>query len=369
MRLSADRLRLKTRWLYLGVLSLGYSPLAVLAEAPAGAIEQHAEPGLVLGAKLGLGSGKPINDFALRYGAELELGYLLPLPAPAHHALEVFVGAGFEAASASGATAEGNARLPDAAPATYKIRERALPWSAGLRWRVPLVSQRWAPYLAAGYRGVASWDTVHTLVSGKTTGDHVERNVAHGFFAGAGVELFVGPGALFGEAQLALVPRDGQVLRDAAVSGIAAYLGYRLMFGAPEPTPAPLPAAQPDPAPPAPPPSPPEPVPPPSAETPPAPDAADATSSAQEAATATTELTSQIRGMVRAFDGQPLRASVRVQPGDLSAETDADGRFSLNVPPGKYTVTLQADGYSARTQSCVVDEAGITVLNVELRDE
>ena len=80
-------------------------------------------------------------------------------------------------------------------------------------------------------------------------------------------------------------------------------------------------------------------------------------------------LSSQIRGIVRSFDGMPVRATVLVEPGGLRAESGDDGKFSLDAAPGRYTVTVMAPGYATKKQSCAVDAAGITVLNVELRDE
>ena len=329
--------------------------MAAAEEASTPAIEQHAPPGLVVGVKAGLGSGKPISNFGLQYGFELELGYLLPLPEPLLHALELFVSLGFVGSSLDGQSAQRDVRLPGDGRVRFTLREQSLPWGGGVRWRVPLRSQRFAPYLAAGYRAFSSADVVQARVAGRSLPDHTEHSLTHGFFASAGLEFFVGPGALLAELQLARAARNELVVRDA-VGGIQGFLGYRLMFGEPARKRAPAEQiAKPQP-PAAAPPAEPAPAPPPQ------------TSASEQAPNEETH-DSQIRGVVRSFDGKPVLAQVSVEPGALSTQTGADGKFAIDVAPGRYTVTLRAQGYASQTKKCVVDERGITVLNVELRDE
>jgi hypothetical protein len=337
--------------------------MAAAQEASSPAIEQHAQPGLVIGVKAGLGSGKPIGDFGLQYGFELDVGYLLPLPAPLRHSVELFVSTGYVRSGLTGQSAQRDARLPGNGLVSYSIREQSLPWGGGVRWRVPLHSQRFAPYFALGYRAFSTIDVIHTRVAGRAVPSNTERSLTHGFFVSAGLELFIGPGAVLGEAQLTRAARDELVLTDA-VGGIQAFVGYRLMFGEPVPKAAKVvPVTKPEP--PAPAPLSAEPVTPPIAAS--APELA-----AQEAPTVVLSdaaRDSQIRGVVRSFAGSPVHAHVSVEPGALATETAGDGRFSISVAPGHYTVTLRADGYATQTKTCEVDDAGITVLNVELRDE
>jgi hypothetical protein len=75
----------------------------------------------------------------------------------------------------------------------------------------------------------------------------------------------------------------------------------------------------------------------------------------------------ELRGLVRAFDGTPLRAQVTVTPGDAHATTDADGIFQLDLAPGHYRVHIRAEGYRPQERTVRVEERGVTVLNVELR--
>lgn len=350
------------------------------SRATGGAIEQFAHPGLVVGAKLGLGTGAPTNDFGLSYGGVVELGYLLPLPAPVLHAIELFVSAGYEQSSLSGETAGGDARLSSDAAASFKIDERALPLSLGVRGRIPLSSRWLAPYVALGYRGYALSDVTRTRLGGVQLEDQTEHSFVHGGFGSVGLELFLGPGALLGEVELSWAPRSEYVLRDAAVGGMRVFLGYRFMIG---PGPASRATAQhaggtrtdasqqptataserelaseqetqessPSAA---------------------APNAASLASESEAplpSAEESASLRGQIRGNVRSFEGEPLRATIVVKPGDLRAQTSQDGKFSLEVEPGSYKVSLRAPGYAPQTRRIVVDEDGITVLNVELRDK
>ena len=73
-----------------------------------------------------------------------------------------------------------------------------------------------------------------------------------------------------------------------------------------------------------------------------------------------------MRGHVRAFSGEPLRATIRLKPRDLKASTDEQGYFELDIPPGQYTVRLRSFGYVSQSRSIVVEPNGVTVLNVEL---
>ncbi len=75
----------------------------------------------------------------------------------------------------------------------------------------------------------------------------------------------------------------------------------------------------------------------------------------------------QLRGLVRSFAGEGVPAKITVSPGDISAETEQDGSFEIDIAPGSYEVTIEAKGYTSQTRSVSIDENGVTVLNVELR--
>lgn len=78
-------------------------------------------------------------------------------------------------------------------------------------------------------------------------------------------------------------------------------------------------------------------------------------------------LNAQVEGVVRAFDGTAVSATVVVQPGDQRLHTDADGTFRVDVPPGTYQVTISADGFEQQTHTATVQSEGVVIVNSELR--
>lgn len=75
----------------------------------------------------------------------------------------------------------------------------------------------------------------------------------------------------------------------------------------------------------------------------------------------------QLRGLIRSFKGQGLRATVVVAPLGSEAKTDADGAFALDVPPGVYQVEIAALGYRPQRREVRIEENGVTILNADLR--
>jgi hypothetical protein len=75
---------------------------------------------------------------------------------------------------------------------------------------------------------------------------------------------------------------------------------------------------------------------------------------------------SQVRGMVRSFGGQALAAKVRVDPLGLETTTDETGAFQLDVAPGSYEVTIQAEGYESQRRKVRIDPQGVVILNADL---
>jgi hypothetical protein len=76
---------------------------------------------------------------------------------------------------------------------------------------------------------------------------------------------------------------------------------------------------------------------------------------------------SQLRGLVRSFDGAPLPAQVRLLPQGTSVSADSDGRFVLELAPGSYQVEIECSGYRTQRRNVTVQKNGVTLLNVELR--
>lgn len=78
---------------------------------------------------------------------------------------------------------------------------------------------------------------------------------------------------------------------------------------------------------------------------------------------------SQLRGLVRAYSGEGIEASVRVEPLGLEATCDKSGEFVLDVPPGRYDVVIEAEGYGAQKRRLRVRKDSVTVLNADLQRE
>lgn len=80
-----------------------------------------------------------------------------------------------------------------------------------------------------------------------------------------------------------------------------------------------------------------------------------------------------LRGLIRSFDSKPLTAkvSVRDKRGKLvqEHESDADGRFELELPPGQYKVSIEAEGYKPHTQTMRIKGNGVSVLNADMRSQ
>lgn len=81
------------------------------------------------------------------------------------------------------------------------------------------------------------------------------------------------------------------------------------------------------------------------------------------------ELSGQLRGQVRSFDGKHLPAFVRIEPGDREVQADEEGTFRLDLKPGKYQVKVSLEGYKTQLRTVEVRKNGVMVLNVDLEKE
>ena len=76
----------------------------------------------------------------------------------------------------------------------------------------------------------------------------------------------------------------------------------------------------------------------------------------------------QLRGLIRAFSGKAVvGATIRVEPLGTETKTDADGVFTIDVPPGSYEVVVTATGFASQRRKMQVEENGVTILNADLR--
>jgi hypothetical protein len=74
----------------------------------------------------------------------------------------------------------------------------------------------------------------------------------------------------------------------------------------------------------------------------------------------------QVRGVVRSLRGKALSASVRLEPGGAKTDTDPEGFFQIDVPPGEYEVVIEAAGYEPQRRKAKVDEHGVVIVNADL---
>jgi hypothetical protein len=75
----------------------------------------------------------------------------------------------------------------------------------------------------------------------------------------------------------------------------------------------------------------------------------------------------QLRGLVRSFSGKPLVATILIVETGEEATTGPDGRFEIDVPPGRYTIAVRAEGHLGQRRSVRVENRGVTILNADLK--
>ncbi len=76
----------------------------------------------------------------------------------------------------------------------------------------------------------------------------------------------------------------------------------------------------------------------------------------------------EIKGKVRSLrGGGAVRAQVIVEPLGIAVDTDDEGNFVLDVPPGQYRLEIRASGYEPQQRDALVERLGVTILVVDLR--
>lgn len=83
----------------------------------------------------------------------------------------------------------------------------------------------------------------------------------------------------------------------------------------------------------------------------------------------------ELRGLALSFRGKPVAARIVVRPlppseGDASElSAGADGRFRIELPPGRYQVEVGAPGFVSQTRKVEIEADGVVILNLDLRAE
>jgi hypothetical protein len=76
----------------------------------------------------------------------------------------------------------------------------------------------------------------------------------------------------------------------------------------------------------------------------------------------------EIKGNVRSLrGGQPVKARITVNPLGTVVNTDDKGNFVVDVPPGPYSLEIEAQGYEPQTRAAQVERLGVTIIVVDLR--
>lgn len=77
----------------------------------------------------------------------------------------------------------------------------------------------------------------------------------------------------------------------------------------------------------------------------------------------------QLRAVLRAAgSGKPIAgATLKIDPGGVTATSAADGTLSIDLPPGNYKATASAQGFKEQTLDVVIDPNGVALKNFELR--
>lgn len=75
----------------------------------------------------------------------------------------------------------------------------------------------------------------------------------------------------------------------------------------------------------------------------------------------------EIKGRVRSLRGGPLKAKIEILETGRVVETESDGTFRIDVPPGDYRVRITAEGHEPQERSAQVERLGVTILVVDLR--
>jgi hypothetical protein len=74
----------------------------------------------------------------------------------------------------------------------------------------------------------------------------------------------------------------------------------------------------------------------------------------------------QVRGLVRSLRGKAVSAKIRVEPAGGETQTDPEGFFQIDVPPGEYEVVIEAAGYQSQRRAVKVEKQGVVIVNADL---
>lgn len=76
----------------------------------------------------------------------------------------------------------------------------------------------------------------------------------------------------------------------------------------------------------------------------------------------------QLRGgIINVSTSRPVAgATVTIEPGDVTTTSGPDGKFSVDLPPGHYKITVTARGLAQQQLDVNIDPNGVAIKNIEL---
>jgi hypothetical protein len=81
----------------------------------------------------------------------------------------------------------------------------------------------------------------------------------------------------------------------------------------------------------------------------------------------------ELRGLALSFRGRPVPAQITVRPLEPAGAAPSaltagvDGRFRIELPPGRYEVEVGAPGFVSQTRTVEIEADGVVILNLDLR--
>jgi hypothetical protein len=187
----------------------------------------HDRGAVIIGLKAGGTFSEPFSPLGPSYLVGVELGYLLPF---AHRSIAILVDGAFTEPGASGGTTDPRVTSNGGAY-TWNLTQREVLIGLTLMYRLHIGTGRVAPYIGVGPR---VWLLQSKLVGEAGAGNPIsesnEQSTKFGVSAPLGVDIGLGPGRLFIEAQVMWAPIDHRSTGDSSVGAINGALGYRLLL-------------------------------------------------------------------------------------------------------------------------------------------
>lgn len=190
-----------------------------------------ADSSIVVGPHIGVTSPQLFSDLGSWPIFGLELGYILPLDVgPFERPIQLSLDTSYTAPGAVG-TGENMHLGESGASYDWTLQQRMLVLQPTLLWRFMAPGEFLSAYALLGARAYLM-ESVLTASgnNGEDFGENRETNREFGFVVGAGADLAVGPGTLFGTLYLSRSGLDQRITGDANTGALALSLGYRLYF-------------------------------------------------------------------------------------------------------------------------------------------